>query len=424
MISCDKAAELISAELDEALSSEEAVQLNEHLAQCAACRDLQADFQRLHQALLEAAAHWQAEPPEDLKRRVLKRIEREKPLSLQAGKRRWVRRGWGALAAVLVLAVIGGSAMNLWDGMGASGAGPAPEVLAPGGQNQKDADMATGGALPETAAYMAEAMPADEPAPQADGIAQDDTVSAEMGSGENNAPRACSTGTSELPVPRAAQCTALPEGILLVLLVDGVRYLWSEGNCFESQGGGSRKEADGRGSFTAVLPAGYEPVGAISSVTREEPEEELQLQAGFSTSGTVYASGQEPNVVYAYMDSPWFAGSYVRFDSEKLGNSRLIWFNASLYRFPAEGEAEDAPLEVLPEGCVSAGSLVFIGATRVPAGDLQTNCEWDNYGRSLDGRQVFQDPSDGGAVYVYEERNESEESSPAWRRCPLWEDGG
>ena len=43
MLTCEQALELISAQLDGALTAEEAGALDEHLAQCPACRALRAD---------------------------------------------------------------------------------------------------------------------------------------------------------------------------------------------------------------------------------------------------------------------------------------------------------------------------------------------------------------------------------------------
>ena len=49
MLTCEQALELISAQLDGALTAEEAGALDEHLAQCPACRALRADLSTLHQ---------------------------------------------------------------------------------------------------------------------------------------------------------------------------------------------------------------------------------------------------------------------------------------------------------------------------------------------------------------------------------------
>ena len=59
MLTCEQALELISAQLDGALTAEEAGALDEHLAQCPACRALRADLSTLHQLLPTLAE----EPP-------------------------------------------------------------------------------------------------------------------------------------------------------------------------------------------------------------------------------------------------------------------------------------------------------------------------------------------------------------------------
>lgn len=132
MISCHEAEELISAQLDGALSASEQGELAAHLAQCASCRALQAELQALHGAMLAAAAHWTAEPPADLTRRVMERIHKEAVTPLPQ-KARPVWKRWAPLAAVLALVVIGGGAAGLlhgWSSGGGSSGGAMPEAAA------------------------------------------------------------------------------------------------------------------------------------------------------------------------------------------------------------------------------------------------------------------------------------------------------
>jgi len=70
MISCDRALELISLALDGPLEEADRKELEEHLAQCASCRQLRDDLAELHRALPEL----EAGPPEDLAQAVRARL--------------------------------------------------------------------------------------------------------------------------------------------------------------------------------------------------------------------------------------------------------------------------------------------------------------------------------------------------------------
>lgn len=101
-MTCETAVELLSAKLDGELTADEAAQLDEHLAQCAACRALWEELAAIHAACegLEAA------PPPELRDRILQNLPaRESPAS--KGKVvpiHWKR--WGAMAASFVLVAL------------------------------------------------------------------------------------------------------------------------------------------------------------------------------------------------------------------------------------------------------------------------------------------------------------------------------
>ncbi len=99
-MTCENAFELISASLDGELTAAEEAQLREHLAQCPACRALQAELTGLQaatQAELEAVA-----PPE-LKARIMENLPAQEK---SAGKVVYWRR-WGAMAAAVALVALG-----------------------------------------------------------------------------------------------------------------------------------------------------------------------------------------------------------------------------------------------------------------------------------------------------------------------------
>lgn len=207
MISCDQAVELISARLDEPLTAEEEAELAGHLAECASCRALQEDFQRLHTALTQAAAHWTVEPPEDLTQRIMESVRAAKTTPIQTKRDWWRRRSWAALAAVLVLAVVGGSAMRLLGG-GMSGSSTTTGAAPAGGAYEADAN--NNAAAPECAPESGEAVVyADMSSQEADtegGHSDNDTNDGLMGFGLGG------SNESEPAGAKAAEDTGNPEG--------------------------------------------------------------------------------------------------------------------------------------------------------------------------------------------------------------------
>lgn len=206
MISCHEAEELISAQLDGALSASEQGELAAHLAQCASCRALQGELQALHDAMLAAAAHWTAEPPADLTRRVMERIHGEAVTPLPQ-KARPVWKRWAPLAAVLALVVIGGGVLGLWRG-GASGGGTS--------------GSSSGGAMPEAAAFTeaagAPAGQADYPDPEDNGAGRmtADTNAAKEGDTQTPGAVPAADGVQG-GIPEVCLSAARPEGVYLAL---------------------------------------------------------------------------------------------------------------------------------------------------------------------------------------------------------------
>ena len=222
----------------------------------------------------------------------------------------------------------------------------------------------------------------------------------------------------------APGCDMLPKGITPVLRVGDTLYEWA--------GMSVELFLDDSGSYCSMgngatyLPEGFHEYGEISGVTVEEPTEDLQLQAGFEASGTVFVSEEYPAVVYALLRTDWFPeeGSYIRFVSDALGDNELVSWQGRTYRFSYYYYASPV-LEALPEGCELIGHLHYVGADSIPAGDLETNRRGDDYARPLEGRKVYAVPGDDSALYVYEPRYWQEDGGsawhPFWRVCHLWE---
>ena len=76
MISCEEALELMSLELDGLLEEPDRRRLEEHVGQCAACRDLRKDLGEMHQAFPQL----EAEVPKDFAQNVLDALPSRRPL--------------------------------------------------------------------------------------------------------------------------------------------------------------------------------------------------------------------------------------------------------------------------------------------------------------------------------------------------------
>lgn len=74
MISCERAWELLSQQLDEPLSSQEKQELEEHLAACPSCRKDKEELEQLDQALRHLG---EIQAPADFTQRVMGQIQQE-----------------------------------------------------------------------------------------------------------------------------------------------------------------------------------------------------------------------------------------------------------------------------------------------------------------------------------------------------------
>lgn len=197
-------------------------------------------------------------------------------------------------------------------------------------------------------------------------------------------------------------------------MVDGTLYRWTRLN-----GASVPLETENGVILPTYLPRGYEFIGELGPVTEEPPSEDLQMQAGFSASGVVFQNPERPWVVYVHITTDWLTDSYIRFESDALANHLIFW-DGRLLRFP---HGCGIPLEELPEGCVSIGTLQYVGDDVLPENDLECNGMEDNYGKTLTGREVFRDPSDPDVLYVFETQYWREGSYPAWEACRPWKPG-
>ncbi len=193
--------ELISAAVDGALTEEETLRLQSHLAQCADCRSLLRDLQDLHAALHSLPSE---APPADLTGRILTAVA-EDNVTLFPTKKSRAWKGWTASAAVIALVLAG--SWGLWQGSDKVVGGDVP-AIDPQMVSQESITPEEGldSALPtpETAGKAAQV--AQSIMPQADALpsqpAQNDTSQPAVQSGEI-APKAASVQATSIPETRA-----------------------------------------------------------------------------------------------------------------------------------------------------------------------------------------------------------------------------
>lgn len=215
-------------------------------------------------------------------------------------------------------------------------------------------------------------------------------------------------------------CYLLPGGIRPEILVNGKLYHWDRFAYPLASVQSEQIIIDATGD--TVLPEGFTPAGKISSVTEHTPDEDLQLKAGFSATGTVFTNETSPEVVYVLLDADCFENKgtiYIRFISDELDAGCRILCNGHSYLIRI-GDDSCEVLKELPEGCVEAGKLHYIGLDLLPENDLETNCPNDTYSKSLEGRQVYIDPNEPEFLYLYEKQYWSGGSYDAYLKCPLF----
>ena len=132
---CKPYEDLLSAQLDEALTAQEQADLNAHLETCPQCRKYAQDLQTLHASLLAMAA----DPPDWMTGSIMEDLK-EVPFSPAQPKQARKARRWAPLAcaAVLALVLLGGAPM-LFGGSSSS------DTAAAEGVEQSAADSASPG---------------------------------------------------------------------------------------------------------------------------------------------------------------------------------------------------------------------------------------------------------------------------------------
>lgn len=163
MCDCDRALELLSLELDGALTPEEQTELEAHLATCSGCRAAAEELRQLHTLLPEL----EEEVPDGLHQAIMDRIGAEKVVPLSRARKSFRLRQWASLAAVFAVILLGAGGLKSLQSGGSTAAAPAATNVTAAEATENTADAAVG----EGAGGAAEQ-------PKTDGKAKEDTASA------------------------------------------------------------------------------------------------------------------------------------------------------------------------------------------------------------------------------------------------------
>ena len=205
----------------------------------------------------------------------------------------------------------------------------------------------------------------------------------------------------------------LPGGFRPELMVNGKLYYWDR-FAYPLRSRAKNVYIDATGD--TVLPEGFTPVRELSSVTKNTPEEDGQLKAGFSATGTIFTSEAAPEAVYVLLDADCFEINgpyYIRFVSAAMADGCRIMWSGKSYLISFGDEIN--MLYTLPGGCVEAGKLHYIGLDLLPKNDLETNCPSDMFGISLEGQEIYFDPAEPEFLYLHQAGGAFE----GYLKCPL-----
>ena len=202
------------------------------------------------------------------------------------------------------------------------------------------------------------------------------------------------------------------------ILVQDTVYYWSGVSYPIQNEGVPGKRISTAAEGPTYLPDGFSEYSAFLATVDTPPEKDLQMQADFSGFGTVYRNPEAPEVVYILMTTDWLKDQYIRFASRDIFDGDRICWNGKQYSAPLR-RGTDTPLDTLPAGAVSVGTLHYIGQDYIPQNDLETNCISDDIAMSLEGREVFANPDDPEHIYVYSSHLSS---GGGYWECSLWKE--
>ena len=177
--------------------------------------------------------------------------------------------------------------------------------------------------------------------------------------------------------------------------------------------------------YVAILaiPENYSEAGNIIPVSDKIPEDDFEILCKDEFSGKVFIGDETNTTVYVVLDGN--EKYCIRFVCEKMitepnrvGHDDLVCYSGNLYELSFQKGAGFTTKE-LPEGFVFAGKLEYIKIDNLPQNDFETNCRYDAFGNSVDGKEVFINPDDLSEIYISTLHYWAEGSYTAYTKCVL-----
>ena len=174
-----------------------------------------------------------------------------------------------------------------------------------------------------------------------------------------------------------------------------------------------------------AIPENYFEAGNIVPVSDKIPEDDFEILCKDKFSGKVFVGDETNTTVYVALDGN--EKHCIRFVCEKMvtepsrvGHDNLLYYGGNLYELSFQKGAGFSFKE-LPEGFVFAGKLECIKIDNFPQNDFETNCRYDAFSNSVNGKEVFINPDNLSEIYVATLYYWREGSYTNYTKCVLCE---
>ncbi|MBR5872415.1 MAG: hypothetical protein IKZ06_02055 [Oscillospiraceae bacterium] len=174
-----------------------------------------------------------------------------------------------------------------------------------------------------------------------------------------------------------------------------------------------------------AIPENYTEAGNIIPVSDKIPENDFEILCKDKFSGKVFVGDETNTTVYITLDGNEkycirFVCEGMITEPNRVGHDSFVCYGGDLYEISFQ-KGEEFTLEELPEDFVPAGKLKYIKIDNFPQNDFETNCRYDAFGNSVDGKEVFINPDDLSEIYVATLYSWREGSYTIYTKCVLCE---